>query len=81
MDLVDAQQARRSLGPLGRLFDFANFVEKVKKGLSAGRCSLLLLSSSLTVKMKSMPFNQKNTGQLMVSLRREPNNFRLLSTV
>lgn len=49
MDLVDAQQARRVLDRLVAIQFRLYFVEKVKKGLSAGR-SRLPLSSSLTVK-------------------------------
>ena len=43
MDLVDAQQSSSSLRPLGRVFDFAYFVEKGQKGLSAGHVQSVAL--------------------------------------
>ena len=60
----------------GRLFDFAYFVEKVKKGLSAGRVQSIALKLIIDREMKSMPSSQKNIGQLMVSLKRGTKQFQ-----
>ena len=79
MDLVDAQQARRVLDRLVGYSISPILWKKVKKGLSAGRVQSIALKLIIAVKMKSMPSSQKNIGQLMVSLKREPSNFRLPS--
>ena len=81
MDLVDAQQARRVLDRLVGYSISPILWKKVKKGLSAGRVQSVALKLIIDREMKSMPSNQKNTGQLMESLRREPSNFKLLSMV
>ena len=45
MNLVDAQQARRVLGPYGRIYDQPDSLDKGKAGAECGPCAVCCASS------------------------------------
>ena len=65
MNLVDAQQTRRILDRLVGYEISPLLWAKVKRGLSAGRVSLLHFALSVTVRMKLTHLSRKNTGHWM----------------
>ncbi len=76
MDLVDAQPSSSCLGQLGRLFDFANFVEKGQEGLISRACAVCALKLIIDRENESIPLAWKNTGQLMNCLRGTKSKFQ-----
>ncbi len=69
VDLVDAQQARRTLDRIVGYSISPILWRKVKKGLSAGRVQSVALKLLLTVKKRSENLFQKNIGASTVILK------------
>lgn len=74
MDLVDAQQARRVLDRIVGYSISPILWKKVKKGLSAGRVQSVALKLIIDRENEINDFSRKNTGPLMVSLKKGPSN-------